>query len=166
MSTDTGQKYKDLLGATFAPDGNAAALAVVQGSPALKVAYHAQAILDASINTTANIYLTSVTPVRYRVTKFYVTMNTALTETNTNLAQIQLCYNNSNGGADTNVALVYTNVAGGIGNVTINQPASITLTAANVVVPSGSSLLIRETKAGAGGLALPARTYDVFVEPV
>lgn len=159
MSTDNAQKLLDLQVASLAPDMNATAVALVQGDQVIK--YKANLPIDASINTTANIILDMATPIKYKVTAFKVALNAALTETNTNLAQIQLVYNNANGGADTNIALVYTNVAGGIGNVVAAIPNSITLTAANQVIPAGSQVIIRETKAGAGGLTLPMRYYEV-----
>ena len=165
MSTDNAQKLSDLLVASLAPDGNATATALVAASQVNTIKYKAYLPLDASINTTANVILDMATPIKYKVSAFKVALNAALTETNTNLAQIQLVYNNANGGSDTNIALVYTNVAGGIGNVTAAIPASITLTAANQVIPAGSQVAIRETKAGAGGLVLPMRFYEVTLIP-
>lgn len=165
MSTDSGQKLTDLLTASLAPDMNTTATALVIASQQNTIKYKAGLPIDASINTTANIILDMATPIKYKVTSFKVALNAALTETNTNLAQIQLVYNNANGGIDTNIALVYTNVSGGIGNVLAAVPNSITLTAANVVIPAGSQVAIRETKAGAGGLTLPMRYYEVTLVP-
>lgn len=162
MSTDNAQKITDLLVAGLAPDMDATSVALIKAIAPSTVKYKSGMIpLDASINTTANIILDMATQVKYKVTAFKVALNAALTETNTNLAQIQLVYNNANGGADTNIALVYTNVSGGIGNVLAAIPNSITLTTANVVIPAGSQVIVRETKAGAGGLVLPMRAYEV-----
>lgn len=165
MSTDTGQKVVDLLTASLAPDMNTTATALVQAMQPATVKYKAYLPIDAGTTTTANIILDMSTPIKYKVTALRLALNAALTETNTNLAQVQLVWNNANGGADTNIALVYTNVSGGIGNVTAAIPNSLTLTAANVVVPSGSQVAIRETKAGSGGLTLPMRFYEVTLVP-
>ena len=165
MSTDSAQKITDLLVASLAPDMSTTATALVQASQVNTVKYKAHLPVDASINTTANIVLDMATPIKYKVTSFKLALNAALTETNTNLAQIQLVYNNANGGSDTNIALVYTNVSGGVGNVLAAIPNSLTLTANACVIPAGSQVVIRETKAGAGGLVLPMRAYEVTCVP-
>ncbi len=164
--TDTGQKLRDVMVASIAPDMNATATGIVDSFLTKVCSYTVSCPLDASINTVSVDTLDTSTALRMKCSSFKITSHTALTETNTNLATIQLVYNNGNGGSDTVVALAYTNVAGGLGNLVANTPASFSVTAANSVIPAGSCLQIKTTKAGAGGLALAYRTFEFKGKPV
>ncbi len=165
-STDTASKLRDLLVGQFAPDGNATAVALVDAVLQKSCSYSVSCPLDASINTVSVDTLDTSTALRMKATSFKITALAALTETNTNLATMQLVYNNGNGGTDTVVALAYTNIAGGLGNLVANTPAAFSITAANSIIPAGSCVQIKTTKSGAGGVALSYRSFHLKCTPL
>ncbi len=163
MSTDSTQKFRDLYVAQFAPDMAAAAAAVVDAILSTNFHYSASQPLDASINTASTWTLDQNTQAQFRVKTFKVVVGTNVTSANTNVATMALVYNNGAGGSDTTIASTNTATTGGsgTGDLVAGTAYSFALTAANVVVPAGSQLQIKVTKAGAGGLALPCLTFDV-----
>ncbi len=157
--TDTASKLRDVLVAGLA-DGSTTSTGLVEGLLSNSLRYTWSRPLDVAASTASVDTLDASTALRMKVSSFKITAAVAVTETDTDLATLQLVYNNGNGGSDTVVALAYTNIAGGLGNLTANKPASFSVTAGNSVIPAGSCLQLKTTKGG-NGVALPYRSYEV-----
>lgn len=174
-SVNTAQKLIDILRAFLAPDAAAAAQTIVNGGFRVRLTagqpkdsniYLAGANVQSAPNTIAgNVFYTHTldasTSIQMKVDAFRITAGEAVTSANTDLATWALVYNNGNGGSDTTIATANTTAAGGGVALTANTPLAITLTDANRVVPSGSCVQIKVTKAGTNGKQLPAVSYQV-----
>lgn len=168
-SVDSASKLLDCLRAMFAPDMSTSAIGIVNGTfkigyncgrPADSNVYLAAANILAAPNTiagnvTSTHTLCANTQVQQTFESFHITTNAAISQAATNLATIQLVYNNGNGGTDTVIAGGNTAVAGGVANTTANVPSAISITAANATVAAGSCIQIKVTKSGAAGKELP-----------
>ncbi len=121
------------------------------------VKYKVDKVADAATSTTATYTLDYSTPGRFRVDAVTYVPHAALTADNTNLATLELGYNNGNGGSDTGIATINTaaTAGGGSGNWTADIGVALTITAANSVVPSGSQVQWNLTKGGAA-VVVPA----------
>ncbi len=168
MSTDTAQKFKDLFVAMFAPDMSAAAAALVGANVNQNFRYNVSQPLDASINTASTHTLDQATLVQMRASTFKVVVGTSITAANTNVATIALVYNNGNGGSDTTIcsANTATTAGGGTGDITAGTAYSFTANTTNALIPAGSQVQVKVTKAGTGGLALPALSFELKAVPV
>ncbi len=140
---------------------SAAAKALVDGF--VQVKYTAHKMADAATSTSTTFTIDTSVPARFRVDSVKFVPHAAVTAENTNNATFALVSNNGNGGSDTTIATINTatTAGGGSGNLTADIGLAITITAANAVVSSGSQLQIKTTKAGAGGLSLPAGSFVV-----
>ncbi len=167
MSTDTAQKFRDLFVAMFAPDMNTTATALVDAVLNQELRYNVSEPLDASINTASTHTLDQSTNITMVAKTFKVVTDTNITGTNTNVANFSLVYNNGAGGTDTVLCTINTAASNnsGTGNITAGTAYSFALTAANVRIPSGSQVQIKTTKAGAGGVALPFRSFELKCAP-
>ncbi len=165
-SIDTGQKLADALAAMFAPDVDSDARAVAAGM--FRVKYTATQPLDSNVQLAAgastiagNVAYTHTldpsTATQFRISTFHITGTAGVTSAAGNLALITLVYNNGNGGSDTSIG-VYNTAATAL---TAGTPLSVSLTAANVIVPAGSCIQIKTTKSGTLGKELPALSFGV-----
>lgn len=89
----------------------------------------------------------------------------AVTANDTTYATFTLAKRDSAGANSATVGSMTTQITGGSGNVTAFLPVSLTLTAANRVVPAGSVLTIAVAKASTG-VAIAAATSQVRIEVV
>lgn len=167
MTIDTSQKFKDEYLASWAPDGNTTAVALVTGVLNQGFRYNVSQPLDASINTTSTHTLDQNTAVQFRVNTFKVVVGTTITSANTNVATIALVYNNGAGGADTTIASINTatTAGGGTGDITAGTAYSFSCNGQTSTVAAGSQLQIKITKSGTGGLALPFLSFEVKGTP-
>ncbi len=164
MSTDNNQKLRDAFIAGFAPDMSATAVAVADAWLNQEITYRSSIPLSVLSSTPSNLTLDSSTLMQFRVKTFKVTVDTNVTSVNTNVALFQLVYNNGAAtGADTLLANINTSTIGGAGtgDLVAGVPYSFTLNSTNVIVPINSTLAVKITKAGAGGLLLPGCTFEV-----
>jgi hypothetical protein len=168
MSTDSASKFRDLFVAQFAPDMAAAAQSVVDGVLNQEFVYSKERAFDANSNSTSVHTLDMSTLNQMRVRTFKWSTRANVTADNTNLATVQLVYNNGNSGSDTVIATsnTATTAGGGSGNLTLEVPFAFTINATNAVVPAGSQVQVKVTKAGAGGLLLPHSSFEVKASPV
>lgn len=176
MSASTGQQMLDVFSAAFS-DGSTADSALVQNMLAVRYQWtqpadavvpnaNGNGVGTAAANVTHIVVLDPATPCRQKVTEYKVCAAGAITAANTDFATFSLVYNNANGGADTVIATASTeNKVGSLGAATANIPVSVTVTAANAVIPAGSQVMVIVTKAGAGK-ALPQLTHSARVVPV
>lgn len=163
MSTDSGQKFRDVFVASFAPDMNATATALVDAYLNQEIRYNVSQPLDASINTASTHTLDQSTAIQFRAKTFKVVVGTTISAANTNVATMALVYNNGAGGSDTTIASINTatTAGGGSGDITAGTAYAFTLNTSNVVIPAGSQVQVKVTKSGAGGLALPFLSFEL-----
>jgi hypothetical protein len=126
------------------------------------VQYKVDKPADAATSTTSTYTLDYSTGPRFRVDAVKYVPGASLTADNTNLATLELVYNNGNGGSDTVIATVNTaaTAGGGTGNWTADIGVAVTVTAANSVVPAGSQIQLNIAKSGAA-VIVPAGTLIV-----
>lgn len=86
----------------------------------------------------------------------------AVTANDTSYATVTLASRDSAGANALTIGSQTTKITGGTGNITAFKPYSLTLTAANVIVPQGGCLTIAVAKASSG-VALTAATSTVNV---
>lgn len=167
MSIDNPQKFRDLFASFFAADMTAAGLAMADSFLNQEFRYASQQPLDASINTVTTHTLDQNTVTQFRVKTFKFSATSNIASANTNVATIALVYNNGAGGSDTTIASTNTatTAGGGTGDIVAGVAYSFSCNANNVVVPINSQLQVKITKAGAGGCALPAGTFEVKAVP-
>lgn len=118
-------------------------------------------------NQAYTLTMAPVTAFKMKVASFYVTSCAALNMVNTNIATINLVWNNGNGGSD-NVIFTgnTTNAGGGIGNIVAGTPLLLALTNTTAaIVPSGSCIQVKISKAGAGGCEFPQSEFTVIAQP-
>jgi hypothetical protein len=115
------------------------------------VQYKVDKVADAATSTTSTYTLDYSTGPRFRVDAVKYVPHASLTSDNTNLATLELVYNNGNGGSDTVIATINTatTAGGGSGNWTADIGVALAVTAANAVVPAGSQVQLNVTKGGA-----------------
>ncbi len=167
MSTDNAQKFRDAFVASFAPDMNSTATALVDKVLNQEFKYTVTHPFEANASSFAYWSMDQNTGVAMLCKSFKVIPSVTITGANTNVAIMALVYNNGNGGADTTIYSVNTAAAnsGGSGDITANIAYSFTANTSNVRIPAGSQILLKVTKAGAGGLALPACTFEFKAAP-
>lgn len=114
--------------------------------------------LDDTAAANVNLCCDYSTGVGVRVTECKFVSSAALTSDNTNYVNMQLVYNNGNGGADTIVAQANSTNTGatlGTGNWVAGVPVALTVNASNAVIPSGSQVQFKFLKV-ASGVNVPA----------
>lgn len=168
MTVTTGSQFRDEFRNVFAPDSNTTAQALADAVFDQPFMYRCDRPYDANANSTSVHTLDTSTATQVRVKTFKWGLRASVTSDNTNNATVALVYNNGNGGSDTTVATINTatTAGGGSGNITLEVPYSVAVTAANAIIPSGSQLQVKVTKSGAGGLALPHSSFEVKAAPV
>lgn len=167
MSDITLRQYRDASVAFYAPDTNTVAIALVDAVLGQSFRYNVSQPLDADVNTTSTHTLDQATSCEWRIKTFKMIVGTTVTSANTSVANVALVYNNGAGGADTTIASANTatTLGGGTGDITAGIAYNFTLNTSNVVVPSGSQIQIKVTKAGASGKALPFTSFEVKGAP-
>lgn len=169
--TDTGQKFRDAFAATFGGAGNTTEGALLDNMTQIRYVatrgLYSLENADAALTTVHSYTLDPNTSVRMQITSAQLTPTNTLTAANTHTATFSLVYNNGNGGSDTTIATINTatTAAGGSGNWTAGIPVSLTITAANAVVPAGSLLAWKCTKDG-NGAATPTYSACVKAKPI
>lgn len=177
-NTDTSQKLADKLRALLGADpSNAAYITLIEGWLNKPVTYRCDRTIDLNVsvaggttiagNATSQHTLDANTQFQVTAKSFKIITNANVTAANTNCATFALVYNNGNGGTDTTIATINTatTAGGGSGNLTVGVPFSVPLTAANVVVPAGSQIQIKVTKAGTPGMELPQLSMEAVFQP-
>ncbi len=164
MSVLLNQQFRDVFVAAFAPDLATAATSLVNNMLDRTVSFRTgTGVLDASTNTAGTYTLDQSTSLPLTVKTFKVIVYANVTADDTNNATFALVYNNGNGGSDTTIASGNhaTTGSGGLGTLTSAIATSISINSTNQVIPAGSQVQIKITKAGAGGSPLPVTDFTV-----
>lgn len=162
MAATTGKELKDAVLAQFASEGTSAAESLAK---AAFVGYKEclSRVADAAATTNVNLCADYSTGVGIRVTGVAFVPSAALTAHNTNYVSMQLVYNNGNGGSDTVVAMANSTIAGAAlatNDWVANIAETLTITAANAVIPSGSQVQFKFLKVSSG-VNVPAGTVVI-----
>lgn len=172
MSTDTMQKYRDSLGALMAPDGDSTSESLVDNTMVVRYTAVRGAVMAANVDSTVNSVWTATldpsTTLRLQYVSSHVIVDNTVTAVNTNVAIFSLVYNDANGGSDTTIATINTatTAGGGSGDITAAVPMALTANTSNGVVPAGSLLAFKLTKAGAGGCATGSLSVVAKFKPI